>query len=101
PTPDHAAALDVAVRRYLAAYGPVTLEDIVKWAGQRRLPPVRQALERLGEHLVRHHGPGGTELFDLAGLAVADDGPVTPRFLARWDSGIIGYAARERILPPE
>jgi len=28
-------------------------------------------------------------------------GPAPPRFLSRWDSLIIGYAARERILPPE
>lgn len=99
--PDPATALVTVVRRYLTAYGPATLDDIVKWAGQRRLPPVRQALQSLGEEVVRHTGPGGAELFDLAGLEVLEDVPAPPRFLARWDSGIIGYAGRDRILPPE
>jgi Winged helix DNA-binding domain len=99
--PDHAAALDVAVRRYLAAYGPASLDDLVRWAGQRRVPPVRQALERLGEELVHLTGPDGGELFDLSGLKVLEDGAAPARFLSRWDSGIIGYSARDRILPPE
>lgn len=101
PQLDHAAALDVAVRRYLTAYGPATLDDLVRWSGQRRLPPVRQALERLGEELVRLTGPDGSELVDLAGLEVLDDAEAPARFLARWDTGIIGYAGRDRILPPD
>jgi hypothetical protein len=99
--PDLATALVTVLRRYLTAYGPASPDDVVRWAGQRRLPPVRKALESLGDELVRHTGPGGTELFDLAGLEVVDDVPAPPRFLSRWDSLIIGYAARERILPPE
>ena len=43
----------------------------------------------------------GRELYDLLDATVArEDRTAPPRFLSRWDSVLISYDARERILPP-
>lgn len=100
PAPDPETALRIAAERYLTAYGPASAADIGKWVGQPRLPLVRAALDGLGERVRRFVGPDGRDLVDLDGLPIAngdEDAPV--RFLARWDSVIIGYDVRERILP--
>lgn len=98
PSPED--ALRVAVERYLPAYGPASVGDIGKWVGQPRLPLVRAALETLGDRVRRFRGPDGRELVDLvdAPLATGDE-PAPVRFLARWDSVLIGYKQRDRILP--
>lgn len=99
PSPEK--ALERLVERYLAAYGPASLEDILKWSGQQRKTAVRTAVETLGDRLVHHTSADGADLLDLAGLTVPEDAPVPPRFLARWDSALIAYADRERILPAD
>ncbi|MBA2373163.1 MAG: winged helix DNA-binding domain-containing protein [Chloroflexi bacterium] len=98
--PDPEEALRIAIERYLAAYGPASAEDIGKWVGQPRITRVREALEALGERLRRWRDETGRQLVDLAEGPIAlgdEDSPV--RFLARWDSAIIGYDRRERIMP--
>lgn len=99
PSPED--ALQGTVERYLAAYGPASLEDLMKWSGQSRKGAVRAALDALDDRLVHHRGEDGRDLLDLVGLEPADDGPAPPRFLARWDSALIAYAERDRILPSE
>jgi hypothetical protein len=98
PSPDD--ALRVALERYLRAYGPASPADFGKWVGQPRVPRVRAAVAALGDGLVRYEGPDGRELIDLPGVDVRDGPSAVPvRFLARWDSVLIGYDARDRILP--
>jgi hypothetical protein len=98
PSPEEALVL--AVERYLTAYGPASVADIGKWVGQPRLPRVRTALATLGERVRAMSGPDGRELVDLPGLALPDPETAAPaRFLARWDSVLIGYDVRDRILP--
>lgn len=98
PEPD--AALAIAAERYLAAYGPASQADFSKWLGQTRVGRVQVALAGLGDRLVRRTGPDGQELLDLAHLDVPDGDVDAPaRFLARWDSAVIAYADRERLLP--
>jgi hypothetical protein len=47
-------------------------------------------------------GEDGRELVDLAGLDVASgDEPAPIRFLARWDSLLVGYDGRRRIIADE
>jgi hypothetical protein len=93
-------ALVLAVDRYLTAYGPASVADIGKWVGQPRLPKVRAALMTLEERVLTMHGPDGRELVDLAGLPLPHSDTTAPaRFLARWDSILIGYDVRDRILP--
>ena len=98
PSPED--ALRIAIERYLPAYGPASVADIGKWVGQPRLPQVRAALEALGDRVRRFRGPDGRELVDLDGTPLATgEEPAPVRFLARWDSVLIGYERRDRILP--
>ena len=98
--PSATAALQVAVERFLGAYGPASAADIGKWVGQPRKPKVRAAIDALGERIVRSTGEDGRELLDLAGLKITDEAiAAPPRFLSRWDSMLIAYDARDRILP--
>ena len=100
--PDEDAALDIALTRYLSAYGPATIADFGQWFGQRRVNLTKAAVERLGDRLVRHRGEDGRELLDLAELDVATgDEPAPVRFTARWDSLLVSYDGRRRIIADE
>lgn len=100
--PDFDTALSTAVERYLAAHGPASEGDIVKWAAQRKVTAVRSAIAALGDRVVRYTGPDGRDLVDLADSSVPDgDLAVPSRFLSRWDSVLIAYDVRDRILPAE
>jgi winged helix DNA-binding protein len=99
PTP--AEALQTSVTRYLAAYGPASIADIGKWLGQPRLPKIRTAIASLGDRIVQAAGDDGRNLVDLADSPSASaDLPAPARFLSRWDSVLISYDVRDRILPP-
>jgi hypothetical protein len=98
--PDEGEALRYAMERYLGAYGPASVADIGRWIGQPRLARVREAIDSLGDRVRRFLGPDDRELVDLVDAPLASgDEPAPGRFLARWDSVIIGYEGRERILP--
>jgi hypothetical protein len=97
--PSPAKGLQVAVERYLTAYGPASVGDIGKWLGQARVTKVRAAVESLGDRVVKMRGTDDRDLIDLKGLPLPDgdrDAPV--RFLARWDSVLIAYDVRDRII---
>jgi Winged helix DNA-binding domain len=100
PRLDARDALEQAVERYLAGYGPASPADIKKWLGQPQLMEVRAAIEALGDRIVPLTGPDGRELLDLADAPrIAGDAKAPVRFLARWDSVLISYDVRDRILP--
>jgi hypothetical protein len=95
-------ALQILIQRYLGAYGPASLADIKRWAGERKLPRLRAAAEGLGDDVRRDRASDGRELLDLADAPRATGDEEAPaRFLSRWDSVIIGYDDRSRILPAE
>jgi hypothetical protein len=97
---DPADALDTVVRRYLGAYGPASFADVAKWLGQPRVAPLRASIERLGEGLKTVTTADGRELYDLVdGTVPREDRAAPPRFLSRWDSVLISYEDRDRILP--
>ena len=86
--------------RYLAAFGPATRRDLAQFAllRQRELGPVWDALE---SDLVRHEGEDGAVLYDLPAASLPDaDAPAPPRLLAMWDSVLLAYADRSRVIPP-
>lgn len=99
-TPSVDDALTIAIERYLGAYGPASLADIGKWVGQPRSTRVRAAIDALAERISRWTGPDGRPLVDLADRTVPSDEVAVPsRFLSRWDSVLIAYDVRDRILP--
>jgi len=98
-----AAACDAAmpglVRRYLAAFGPATAADIAQFAIVQR-SRVRSALAALGDEVEVLDGPGGATLFDLRGAPRPDEGvSAPPRLMAMWDSALLAYEGRRRLLP--
>jgi Winged helix DNA-binding domain len=100
--PDEDAGLEASLVRYLRAYGPASVADFGQWFGQRRVSRTKEAAERLGDRLVRGRGEDGRELLDLAELDLATgDEPAPVRFTSRWDSLLVSYDGRRRILPDE
>jgi hypothetical protein len=99
PTRDDGA--ERLVRRYLAAFGPATQEDLIRFAGVR-VGDVRPGLERLS--LRRFRDERGRLLLDLPRAPLPDgDTPAPVRFLPKWDSALLAYAPpeRTRILPEQ
>ncbi|MBV9902177.1 MAG: AlkZ family DNA glycosylase [Alphaproteobacteria bacterium] len=94
------ASLRRLVVRYLQAFGPASVADIAQFSTILR-PPISSAIESLGDALVRFEGPAGERLFDVPGGDLpGDDAEAPPRFLPMWDSTLLAYADRSRMLPP-
>ena len=90
-------ATDLLVRRYLEAFGPAHLPDIVNWTG---IPSTsaHAATERLG--VVLYRDEQRKKLMDLPGAPLpAEDTPAPVRFLPTWDSTLLVHARRTQILP--
>ena len=98
---DVSTSVRLLVRRYLAGFGPATMADIAQFGTIYR-PPVKEALESLGDELVRYDGPGAVTLYDVPdGPMPAEGTPAPPRLLPMWDSVLLAYKDRSRIVPPE
>jgi hypothetical protein len=98
---DVASSVRTLVRRYLEGFGPATMPDIAQFGTVIR-PPIKAALDSMGDELVRHEGPGGTTLWDVPdGLLPPEDAPAPPRLLPMWESMLLAYADRSRIVPAE
>jgi hypothetical protein len=94
---DPGAAVAHLVRRYLEAFGPATAQDLGQFAllrGARKTLMAVDGLERL-------EGPGGAVLFDVAGAERPDEeAAAPPRLLGMWESILLAYADRSRVIPP-
>ncbi|NHC12278.1 winged helix DNA-binding domain-containing protein [Motilibacter deserti] len=101
--PEHSerdAGLAVLVRRYLEAFGPATVPDVAGFCLVQRTR-ARKAVADLGEQVVRLTGPDGVELLDVPGTPLPDDdAPAPARLLGMWDSVLLAYADRSRVVPP-
>lgn len=87
------------VLRYLTAFGPATTQDLRQFT---MLPAhvLRAALDALGDRVEPRAGAGGARLLDVAGGTVPDaDVPAPARLLPMWDSVLLAYADRSRVLP--
>ncbi|HEU4840839.1 MAG TPA: winged helix DNA-binding domain-containing protein [Ilumatobacteraceae bacterium] len=102
PAPgDPAGSLQHLARRYLEGFGPASAEDLAQFALIRR-PVAREALAGLGSSIERIEGPDGRALFDVPGGPRPDEGaPAPPRLMAMWDSVLLAYADRSRVIAPE
>jgi hypothetical protein len=86
------------LRRYLAAFGPASRQDIRAWA-MIKAPEINRALALL-EPLRRFRDERGRELLDVPRAALPDpDTPAPVRFLPKWDNVLLAWADRTRILP--
>jgi hypothetical protein len=94
-------ALSRLIRRYLEGFGPASMPDIAQFALHKR-STVREALAATAGTLAALEGPGGVELVDVPGAPVpAGDTPAPPRLMAMWDSTLLAYADRSRVIPPD
>ncbi|MEV5599792.1 winged helix DNA-binding domain-containing protein [Streptomyces sp. NPDC052496] len=94
------ASLRTLVCRYLAGFGPATVADIAQFSLVRR-DRVKAAVQALAGDLVQLEGPEGTVLYDVPGAPCpAEDTPAPPRLMAMWDSVLLAYADRSRVIPP-
>jgi hypothetical protein len=93
-------ALQTLVRRYLEGFGPASIADMAQFAMVQRAR-AKAAVQALGGSLRQLEGPGGTVLYDVPGALLPDgDTPAPPRLMAMWDSVLLAYADRGRLMPP-
>jgi len=96
---DRDEALDYVVRSYLAAFGPASVLDIAQFLKVARAP-VRRSVERLATGLDAVEAVTGQTLYDVPGGPIpAGDVPAPVRLLPMWDSVLMAYADRARIIP--
>jgi hypothetical protein len=93
-------ALQTLVRRYLEGFGPASIADMARFATVQRAR-AKAAVQALGGSLSQLEGPDGTVLYDVPFAPLPDgDIPAPPRLMAMWDSVLLAYADRGRLIPP-
>jgi len=98
-TGDVEASMQLLARRYLEGFGPAAVQDLAQFALVYRAR-ARDAFEALRGTLESVEGPDGAELFDVrGGLLPPEDSPAPPRLMAMWDSVLLAYADRSRVIP--
>jgi hypothetical protein len=95
--PSESQGREHLLKRYLAAFGPATIQEAANWAGL----PVKALVEPARSlRLRRFRAEDGAELLDLPGAPLPDpETPAPPRFLANWDPMLLASRRRTQILP--
>ena len=95
---DEQAGLEHLVRRYLGAFGPASFADMSQWSGLT-ISRLRAAAGRIPD-LQHYRDEDGRALVDLPGAPLPDAHEEAPvRLLPMWDSTLLAYARRDRVLP--
>jgi hypothetical protein len=96
----HAESVQRVVVRYLEGFGPASVRDVAQFTMLRQ-PVLREALEGLGDLVDEVAGPDGSVLLDVPGATLPAEGAeAPPRLLPMWDSLLLAYADRSRVIPP-
>jgi hypothetical protein len=98
PMTEAEARVHVA-RRYLAAFGPASIQDLVAYVGRGRggIGVWRDAVAALGGAALTLEADDGRMLVDLADAPRPDgDTDAPPRLLARWDSMLLSHGSKHR-----
>jgi len=99
PLGTHEAGLRHLVLRYLRGFGPAGIDDIQQLT-RVRASEIRAMLDSLAAELVTYRDEGGRLLYDLPGGPIPDGDTRAPvRFLPMWDSVLLAYRNRARVLP--
>ncbi|MEO6652993.1 MAG: winged helix DNA-binding domain-containing protein [Ilumatobacteraceae bacterium] len=99
---DEPAATAELVRRYLTAFGPATVADLSQFTILKR-STLREVMESMTD-LAAVAGPDGAQLVDVNGgdpQPEAEMPTLPPRLLGMWDSVLLAYADRARVIPDE
>ena len=99
---DEPAATAELVRRYLTAFGPATVADMSQFTILKR-STLREVVESMAD-IVTVAGPDGAQLVDVHGgdpQPEAEMATLPPRLLGMWDSVLVAYADRSRVIPDE
>ena len=95
------AAAALFIERYLAAYGPASKADLLRFSGLRA-GDVNPGFDELAPRLVQFEAVDGRTLFDLRrAKRPPADTPAPVRFLPEWDHLILALDERARVLPPD
>jgi len=99
------AELERLVLRYLAAFGPATVQDVQAWSG---LTGLRAVVDGLGDRVLRFSAPpapGGVRTRTVYDVPHAPrpsgDVPAPVRFLPDLDNVLLSHADRSRIVSDE
>ncbi|MEH0521937.1 winged helix DNA-binding domain-containing protein [Streptomyces stelliscabiei] len=97
-----AEGLRALIRRYLQGFGPASVADMAQFALVQQ-GRIKTALQSLADKLDILQAPDGKRLlYDIPGAPrPPEDTPAPPRLMAMWDSTLLAYADRGRVLPAE
>jgi hypothetical protein len=99
PEIDPAEARVHLARRYLAAFGPATVQDLAAYVGRGKggIGVWKEAVAALGDEVTELRDQDGRALFDLIDAPRPDEAvPVPARLVARWDSLLLSHASAAR-----
>ena len=90
------------VRRYLEGFGPATMPDIAQFSTIVR-PPIQEAIDALGDGAGAPRGTHRRASCTTSRAAPSRTRTRPPRrgCMAMWDSTLLAYADRARMMPPD